>query len=398
MKKWHILIVSNTNLSNLEIPTNHRVDIVEWENINLYNFEDYDIVFLNFKKHLYLSDANLECLIPLVDWRLKQTVFILASKTQTNFRYRNKSSTTSNLISIIWTELPSSLDTTGKKIILTPPKKKITSLILDSSFSYNWNWSITREELPDNAYVLAENKIRNIVSLIIKREKKNLIFIPHPDNLDNYIGKCMQNLELITDELTQLEQNLVLKKPNWLKHYDRFKKENLLKKIAQYEKEVEEIENYEILLYGYDKPLEKLVVDIFLFLGFQNVQRSLTSADLICESTTLKIIAEIKGLTHQAFENNINQMFKWIAEEKEKEVESKKKIKQIFICNAFREEVPTKRGSFFHERVIELSKVHHWGLLSTSNLYHALLKIHEKELRKEDIMSAIENQEGIIEF
>ena len=398
MEKWHILIVTNTAPFNLEDFSKSRVDFFKWKNIDECNFEDYDVLFLNFVEHLHLGDVNIECLSPLINWRLKQTFFIFASRTETNFRTSLKSSRTWNFISSIWPELPSSLDTKGQKIILKAPKEKITSLILDSSFSFNWDWGINRKKLPDNVYVLAENNIGNIVSLILKKGKKNLIFIPHPDDFNYYIIKSIQTLETIINELTQLEQYLVLKKPNWLKDYDLFHKENLLNKIALYKKEVKQIEKYEILLYGYDKPLEKTVADIFLFLGFQNIQRSLTSADLICESTTSKIIAEIKGLKKKATENNVNQMFKWIAEEKEKELESKKKIKQIFVCNAFREKVPTKRGLFFHERVIELAKVHHWGLLSTLNLYHALLKIHEKELRKEDVMSAIENQEGIIEF
>ncbi len=397
MKKKHILLVSEVDYTNLKNLSYNEIDLTIWENIHFHNFEDYDVFFLNFEGNVDLKNVNINYLNPLLNWDLEQLIFIFPSKIESVSK-KNRIEFTNFNVNLIWSELPSPLETKGQNIILRNTQDKILPLILDNSFSYTWNWSIKREDLPDNAYILAENKIGNIISLLMKRKKKNLIFIPHPDNLKEYIEMCIQNIDEITEELTKFSKHFILKKPNWLGDYDIFQKASKLKQINQLKKEVKQLERFEILLYGYGKPLEKSIAEIFSFLGFKEIKRSSTSADLICEIQSFKFIAEITGITHQAYENDVSQMFKWIAEEKVKETKSKKKVKQLFICNAFRDIIPTTRESYFHERVIELSKVHHWGLLSTLELYHALLKIRKKELKKEDIIAAIENQEGIIEF
>lgn len=91
-------------------------------------------------------------------------------------------------------------------------------------------------------------------------------------------------------------------------------------------------------------------------------------------------------------------MYKWLAEELQKAKESKKLIKQIFICNAQRKRNPSERECCFDDNVVEIAKTHNWGLLSTLDLYYALLKIEQEEISKDDVISMIENQKGLIEF
>jgi len=144
--------------------------------------------------------------------------------------------------------------------------------------------------------------------------------------------------------------------------------------------------------------LENSISTIFSFLGFQNITRTVDRADLLCETENTKIIAEIKGLKEIAHERNITQMYKWRVAELQKEEESVKKIKQIFICNAYRNKKPEERGNFFDQKVIKISESHDWGLLSTLELYNSLLKIWDGELKKEEVISIIENQTGILVF
>lgn len=400
MKKKHNLIISNI-LQKLPPNTysKYRIDLTNWYNISFLNLEDYDVLFLDFEKYLNLKDLKPEIILPLRNWKLGQIFFIFTSKTETYFRsnYRNPNQTY-DLIHFIWNEIPVSIDTKGKNIFLTNLKKEISSLLLDESSSYEWRWSIKQENLPDNSYILARNKIGDIISIILKKEKNILIFLPHPSNKVDFIEKCMKNIEKIEEQLSKLEQSFIIKKPNWLKDCDLFNKKTLLNKKKEIEEDIRQIERNEILLYGYSKPLENAVAEIFSFLGFQNIKQSITNADLICETENSKIVAEIKGLEKKAYERNVSQMFKWYADESQKETASKKKVKQIFICNAFRKKIPNERSSFFYKKVIDFSKIHNWGLLSTLNLYHALLKIRDGKLKKGEVIFIIENNNGILEF
>ncbi len=192
--------------------------------------------------------------------------------------------------------------------------------------------------------------------------------------------------------------DFAIKKPLWLEDYDPFNKTSLNDTLLKIKEKIVRIESYEILLYGYGKPLEKSISTIFSFLGFQNITRTVDRTDLICETENVKIIAEIKGLKDQAHERNITQMYKWHVMELEKKEEIEKKIKQIFICNAYRNKKPEERGSFFDQKVIRNSESHEWGLLSTLELYNALLKIWNGELTKEQVISIIENQIGVLAF
>ena len=80
-------------------------------------------------------------------------------------------------------------------------------------------------------------------------------------------------------------------------------------------------------------------------------------------------------------------MYKWKVKELENEQKAKKPNKLLFICNTQWEKHPDKRNSFFHKKIIEDAEYHKWGLLSTLELYKALLKIYNNELSKEEVIN-----------
>lgn len=400
MKKRHNLIISNI-IQILSPNTNseYYIDFAPWDKVSNYNLEDYDVLFIDLEKYLKTKNLKKERMLPLRNWKLGQIIFIFTSIAEADIRGSYGSSEKIfDLVHYIWNEIPVSIDSKGKNIFLNNLNKDISSLLFDESNLYKWSWSIKQEDLPDNSYILAKNKIGDIISIILKKGKKFLVLLPHPSDKVSYIEKCMKNIEKIEEQLSKLKQSFVIKKPNWLKDYDLFNKKALLDKKNEIDEEIRQIERNEILLYGYNKPLENVIKEIFSFLGFLNIRQSITNADLICETENSKIVAEIKGLEKQAYERNVSQMFKWYAEETQKETVSKKKVKQIFICNAFRKKIPDERSSFFNRKVIDFSKIHNWGLLSTLNLYQALLKIHDGKLKKEEVISIIENNIGILKF
>lgn len=224
--------------------------------------------------------------------------------------------------------------------------------------SFHLKWAIKSEQLPSDSYVLAKNKKGNIISLIVRFENNFLIFLPQPTFKQDFIEKCLMNIDKFELELYQRGLDFAIKKPKWLEDYDPFNKTSLIDKLHEIKEKIERIESYEILLYGYGKSLEKSISTIFSFLGFQNIKQTVDRADLLCETENIKIIAEIKGLKDIAHERNITQMYKWRVAELQKEEESVKKFKQVFICNASRNKKPEERGNFFDQKVIKISESH----------------------------------------
>ena len=405
MKKWNCLIINDKikrelREDKINAPDDVRVEITWWNEFQDYNFEDYDIFFIDFNENYKFELQQPRVLQQLVSGELEQIKFIFASKINSEIEPINeKKGYTGDIIHYLWGSIPLSIHTKGNKIVIANTEYSLSKLFFNEKYQpYNWNWAIKPEDLPRDSYVLAKNKKGNIISLIVRFEKNFLIFLPQPTFKRDFIETCLANIDKFELELYKRGLDLAIKKPKWLKDYDRFDKKSLVEKSQEINEKIKRIESYEILLYGYDKPLEKTVSTIFSFLGFQNITRTVDSTDLLCETENTKIIAEIKGLKDNAHDKNIKQMYKWLFEELKKEEENVKRIKQIFICNAYRNKKPEERGSFFDQKVIKNSESHEWGLLSTLELYNALIKIWNGELTKDQVISTIENQIGVLAF
>ncbi len=405
MNKWNCLIIDDKidykkKEDPIKAPDEIRVDITNWNGFQEYNFEDYDVFFIDFVNNYRFDYQQSSALLSLISGELKQIKFIFASNIVSVINYINKKGvTTYDTIHYLWRGIPLSINKNGNKIVITNPENSLSKLLFNEKYQpYHWKWVIKSEDLPNNHQILAKNKKGNIISLIIKFENNFLIFLPHPSLKQDFIESCLANINKFKLELYQRGLDFAIEKPNWLEDSDPFNKTSLIDELNKIEEKIKRIELYEILLYGYDKSLEKSVSAIFSFLGFQNITRTVDRADLLCETENTKIIAEIKGLKDIAHERNIKQMYKWRVAELQNKVESLKKIKQVFICNAYRNKKPEERGDFFDQKVIKISESHDWALLSTLELYKSLLKIWNGELKKEEVISIIENQTGILVF
>ncbi len=405
MNKWNCLIIDDTishkkQEDKINAPDGLSVKKVHWNSFHRENFEDFDIFFINFEDEYSFNYDQTKALLELKSGELKQLKFIFASKINSVIKPAvNKEAHPFDLISNLWKGIPKSFNKEGNKIILINPNYSLSKLLFLEKFRpFHWKWSIKSEELPNNSYGLVKNKKGNIISLIVRYENNFLIFLPHPSSKLDFIETCLININKFELELFNRGFDIPIKKPKWIEDYDPFNKTSLISKLHNIEEKIQKIETYEILLYGYGKPLENSISNIISFLGFQNLTQTVDRADLLCETENTKIIAEIKGLKDIAHERNISQMYKWHLEELQKEEESVKKIKQIFICNSYRNIKPEERGNFFDQKIINISESHEWGLLSTLELYKSLLKIWNGELTKEEVSSIIENQIGVIKI
>lgn len=413
MKKWNCLIIDGTldikkGEDILKTPDEISVEITDWNNFQNYNFEDYDFFFINFHyfyRFPYTSPNSfnkerIRALATLISGDLNQIKFIFASKISAVILKKiKKNKKIPDLISHLWEDIPLSINKEGTKILITNPDYTLSKLLFsEDSQPSRWKWSIKSEELPDNSFILAKNKIGNVISLIFQKKNNYLIFLPHPTSKKEFLEKCLANLDEFELELYQHGLDFLIEKPRWLDNFDPFNKIGLIGELNKIQDRIKRIESYEILLYGSGKRLERSIYKIFSYLGFQNIKRTVDRPDLLCETESVKIIAEIKGLKKAARERNLTQMYKWHVEELNKENLNLKKIKQVFICNAYIDKNPEERGDFFDKKVIEVSEYQNWGLLSTLELYNGLLKIWNGELKKEDVKSKIENLTGRILF
>ena len=406
MMDWNCLIIAN-NINKYEIiffkkPENiYAIDLISWDEVKSYNLEDYDIIFLDIEISHNFDRMGFDCMLPLLRFQLTQIIVIFASKCTIQIQkpYDIDYMEYSDLIHIFWMDIPLSESKDGKKIIQIKPEDKLSRLFFkDFNDTFKWRWSIKKEDLPDGSYTLAKNKIGDIISTIFKKGNKTLILLPHPDYKFGFIRTFLENIEEIEKELFYKIHTSILKKPDWIKEFDCFNKRKLINEKREIERQINKIELYESLLYGYGNVLEYAISEIFRNLGFQSVTQTSDKADLTCETPNVKIIAEIKGLKNFAKEKNIAQMYKWLVEGMDNVEEHEKEIRQIFICNAYRDLKIKERGDYFHEKVIEVAITHKWGLLSTLELYYALLKIHKNELDMNQFINKIENQIGLIKF
>ncbi len=120
--------------------------------------------------------------------------------------------------------------------------------------------------------------------------------------------------------------------------------------------------------------------------------------DLIFETENKRFIAEVKGLKGIATIKKLSQMYRWRVDELDNEEKSIKSLKLLLICNTEQKIEPRDRKEPFHERTIDEAIKLGWGLLSTLELFHALEKVASKEIDKEQILVALEEQVGVIKL
>jgi len=187
----------------INAPDETRVEITGWGEFQNYNFEDYDVFFIDFRDNYRFDIGQTRALLSLKSGELKQIKFIFASKIYSVLtQAHRKEEYTDDIISYLWSGIPPSNNTKGNKIVVTNPKYSLSMLLLnEKNQPYHWKWAIKSENLLINSYVLAKNKKGNIISLIVRFEKNFLIFLPQPTLKRDFIETCLANIDKFKLEL-----------------------------------------------------------------------------------------------------------------------------------------------------------------------------------------------------
>lgn len=75
MNKWNCLIIDDT-IDNekkediIKTPDEIRVEITKWDNFQTYNFEDYDVFFINFRYYYKFDYNQTKALLTLISGEL----------------------------------------------------------------------------------------------------------------------------------------------------------------------------------------------------------------------------------------------------------------------------------------------------------------------------------------
>ena len=401
----NVLVVSDSeiikDIKDIKTSADVNLDTSPWEvfdtptsslGIKNINITDYDLIFYDFQETIKFFRFKFNDLNPISKFSTKQFNFVFASSTKLD-----GDSDIYNLIHKLWQDIPKSNGKKGKKL-KSLKMGEITSLLLNNKFEFQWKWAIDGE-IPSNTYPLAKNKTGKIVSLIWKKEKTTIVFLPHPNNKKEYIEYILQNYEKIKKKLTHIKDLAgPLKKPPWIQDYEIREKKKLIKKRKEISKAINRYEILEKLLYTNSTPLENAVCSSLSYLGVKILDRTNDEVDLIFETDNKRFVAEIKGLKSEASEGNITQLFRWYAKDSENQPNREKPIKAIFICNPHRSIEPDKRKKPFHKKVINIIEGHEWGLLTTLELFNSVNKVLKGDLSKVNFISALENQIGIIKI
>ena len=158
MDKWNCLIISDKiareiNNNEIKAPVEARVNITWWKESQNYNFEDYDIFFIDFQSIFSFGNDQTRTLPQLISGELRQIKFIFTSKTSTLITQAyQKKENVYDIISYLWKDMPLSLTSKGNKIIITNPKYSLSKLLFnEKNQPYHWKWAIESENLPENS-------------------------------------------------------------------------------------------------------------------------------------------------------------------------------------------------------------------------------------------------------
>lgn len=136
---------------------------------------------------------------------------------------------------------------------------------------------------------------------------------------------------------------------------------------------INELDEFKFLLYEQGHGLEMKTIDALRLMGFraETVIGENTDFDVVLEAEEGRAIAEIEGKDDSSIhKGKIDQLLSAVNQDAEK---TGVFAKGILIGNHFRLKPIEERGKPFTETVLRLAKQYHYALLTTSELYNAVV-------------------------
>lgn len=241
---------------------------------------------------------------------------------------------------------------------------------------YSFEWLAHFKYTESSDIILAKNLFDFPVSLVRKKGKGMMIFLPI------YGGQADVSKNLLRDMIDIVKKNILIKpgiksiQPNWLEKYNLPDEKSLLKEIEDAKKQIFEFNIIKQILYETGEPLVDSLKFLFNKLGFQvTIKEMERIQDIELRHEKFFGIIEVKGKNKDANIKDIRQLLDWYIDVQGED--ESKTVKPIFIMNHFREDEPKVRGEPFTQKALETGKKNDFCLVTTYylfNMYQNFLK------------------------
>ena len=176
----------------------------------------------------------------------------------------------------------------------------------------------------------------------------------------------------------------------WMDRYSFPQKVELEKKKVGLEGQLEDFEQFELLLSSTGRELVNALAHSLRWLGFQvEVKEEEGNQDVEIKHDTYLAIIEVKGLEDAAKIKDLRQAVDYHLRKVDETGNGD--IATILIVNHFRLLEPDKRGDAFSEAVVKAVKKHYGfvQLLATISLYNAIGEILAAKSTKDDVIEKV---------
>jgi len=374
IKENHIEIVTSV----LRLPTIYDFDIFLVDNSLIDDY--YTGKQLNEKRHeiekLLKSGGHL-------------FVYSIESK-----RFSSGSSSVS---SVDWLPIYISLEAKSGHTI-----KQIHPCIEKLFKEFKFCWKAYFSRIPENSTKLALNRADDVISIVNFYEEGYIFLLPAPDEEKSEEGEVAKYLIKNYSEIIrilkegkkeEIEEEEV--KPEWLENILSEEEKELLDEYQKIEEKIGKITFFKRLLYQTGKGLENVVRKALLEIGIEAKKIGEgTVPDL--EATLgegLTGIIEIKGVRGKINLDHLRQLLQYYMDKKEIE---KQNVKGILIANYEIDKNPEERSEeAFSKDAIDLAENYGFCLITTTDLYNALIKLWNDDTLGEKIKNNIKQKVGI---
>lgn len=254
------------------------------------------------------------------------------------------------------------------------------------------------------------------VGMVIEYEKGKIILLPEFAEEELYIEgeeweealhRCISTFVRLDAELKQSVGEFEL--PEWTESFmlpkEREERGKLSKYIEKWNCVKEKIEKQEEVIGKLQKPklalvskgkvLEEICKEMFLELGFEEIQKGHNRSDLVLKYKGRDVVVEIKGLSKSAGEKNAAQLEKWVSEHIE---QYGRQPKAILLVNAFRNtKLDERSNKVFPNQMLKYSSSRGQCLISTTQFVCLYLDCISNARRKDRIVKSMLDTVGVYE-
>lgn len=284
----------------------------------------------------------------------------------------------------------------GAKTIDITPQAGALSSVLKKLDWYEYYFS----SYPQNATILAQDKVKHPIALRLPCWGGEVILLPgrplsyqYPTEYQrtSYWQDILSSLVGILPQLKRLPEKVLL--PAWVSDYKFPEEKELIKQDREIHTKLEKIRLRKYLLATRGKPLEDAVGSALREMGFVvEKQPEGSYVDFILKIDGVeKAGIEVAGSIAQINVKEFRQLLHFL---QDCEVD-KKEMKGILVGNHFCEKAPSERGDAFTKDAIEAAEKHKVTLLTTIDLFDALLRLDKGETLPKDVQTKILKSVGI---